>query len=105
MATYTPNLGLMKPAPEEFFSVEHQNGNMDRIDAAYMSSDYGYFTEEEDEVAAHNAAARTHSNLVIDGNVQAGESVQVLQADEGDLDEHRTDPYAHQNLWIDGNAI
>lgn len=29
----TPNLGLLKPPPTDNFSVEHQNGNMDILDA------------------------------------------------------------------------
>lgn len=37
MATYTPNHNLKKPAPEDFYNVTDQNGNMDKIDAALAS--------------------------------------------------------------------
>lgn len=33
MATYTPNLNLIKPEDADFFTKNHQNGNMDILDA------------------------------------------------------------------------
>ena len=35
MASYTPNLNLIKPADADRYDVANDNGNMDKIDAAY----------------------------------------------------------------------
>lgn len=35
MASYTPNLNLIKPADADSYDVANDNGNMDKIDAAY----------------------------------------------------------------------
>lgn len=32
MATYTPNLGLKKPASDDFYNIEDFNANFDKID-------------------------------------------------------------------------
>ena len=37
MASYTPNLNLIKPADADSYDVANDNGNMDKIDAAYAS--------------------------------------------------------------------
>lgn len=37
MASYTPNLNLIKPADADSYDVANDNGNMDKIDAAYNS--------------------------------------------------------------------
>ena len=37
MASYTPNLNLIKPADVDSYDVANDNGNMDKIDAAYAS--------------------------------------------------------------------
>ena len=39
MAEYTTNYNLVKPAQEDFYNVDDQNRNMDKIDAALKSHD------------------------------------------------------------------
>mgnify|MGYP000046116930 FL=1 len=34
MAQFTPNYDLVKPAQEDFYNVDDQNRNMDKIDTA-----------------------------------------------------------------------
>ena len=39
MAEYTTNYDLVKPAQEDFYNVDDQNRNMDKIDAALKAHD------------------------------------------------------------------
>ena len=79
MATFTPNLNLEKPAQEDFYNVDVQNANMDKIDATYKTlygehnkpnpEDIGAATEEMVDEAknaasnANSAASTAQSNL------------------------------------------
>lgn len=53
---------------------------------------------DTDPVAAHNATAETHANMLVDGNATAVVDTSAT------LEEHIANPNAHQNLVIDGNA-
>lgn len=60
--------------------------------------DCGGFTGEAvSAVALHNATARAHPLLALDGNITDG------GADVATLQEHMTDTNAHANLIVDGN--
>ena len=39
MAQFTPNYDLVKPAQEDFYNVDDQNRNMDKIDTALKAHD------------------------------------------------------------------
>lgn len=93
----TEHYKLKKPAVEDFYNIEDQNGNMDIIDAALAAGDIdcGTFTDA-DPVMLHDSSPFAHRLLVVDGN--GGET-----SSAGTLEEHMEDPLAHQNIILDGN--
>ena len=45
MAEYTTNYDLVKPAQEDFYNVDDQNRNTDKIDAALKAHDDAFVRE------------------------------------------------------------
>ena len=90
MAEYTPNYDLVKPAQEDFYNVDDQNRNMDKIDAAL---------KEHDEALAGKA------DLGEDGKVKPEQlpdsTFDPTQAIEDAIDEHNTSESAHSDIRED----
>lgn len=102
MATFTPNYNLKKPETTDFINIKDINDNMDILDGqlkalseAQKDIDCGVW--DTTPVTEHNAAAKAHQNLFVDGNNAA------VVDDSQELEEHLVNPNAHQNLIVDGN--
>ncbi|MFV0497500.1 MAG: hypothetical protein ACK5L0_04905 [Candidatus Fimivivens sp.] len=100
MSDATTYLGLQTPPDGDFYNIQIQNSNMQKIDteckninAQLASFDCGTF---DDPVSAHNTTATAHSNITLDGNA-------IGTSTSDSLIEHEEDPNAHSNLAVDGN--
>lgn len=90
MAEYTPNYDLVKPAQEDFYNVDDQNRNMDKIDAAL---------KEHDEALAGKA------DLGEDGKVKPEQlpdsTFDPTQEIADAIDEHNINEAAHPDIRED----
>ena len=87
MAEYTQNYNLIKPAQEDFYNVDDQNRNMDKIDAA---------------LKAHDDALSGKADLGEDGKVKPEQlpdsTFDPTQDIENAIDEHNTSETAHADI-------
>ena len=87
MAEYTQNYNLIKPAQEDFYDVDDQNRNMDKIDAA---------------LKAHDDALDGKADLGEDGKVKPEQlpdsTFDPTQDIEDAIDEHNTSETAHADI-------
>ena len=90
MAEYTTNYDLVKPAQEDFYNVDDQNRNMDKIDAA---------------LKAHDDALSGKADLGEDGKVKPEQlpdsTFDPTQDIEDAIDEHNTSNSAHADIRED----
>ena len=90
MAEYTTNYDLVKPAQEDFYNVDDQNRNMDKIDAA---------------LKAHDDALSGKADLGEDGKVKPEQlpdsTFDPTQDIEDAIDEHNTSDSAHADIRED----
>ena len=90
MAEYTKNYDLIKPAQEDFYDVDDQNRNMDKIDAA---------------LKAHDEALGGKADLGEDGKVKPEQlpdsSFDPTEAIEQAITEHNTNEKAHPDIRED----
>ena len=90
MAEYTSNYDLIKPAQEDFYDVDDQNRNMDKIDAA---------------LKAHDEALSGKADLGADGKVKPEQlpesSSDPTEAIEEAVGEHNTSETAHTDMRED----
>lgn len=90
MAEYTSNYDLIKPAQEDFYDVDDQNRNMDKIDAA---------------LKAHDEALFGKADLGADGKVKPEQlpesSSDPTEAIEEAVGEHNTSETAHADMRED----
>lgn len=90
MAEYTTNYDLVKPAQEDFYNVDDQNRNMDKIDAA---------------LKAHDDALSGKADLGEDGKVKPEQlpdsTFDPTQDIEDAINEHNTSDSAHADIRED----
>lgn len=90
MAEYTTNYDLVKPAQEDFYNVDDQNRNMDKIDAA---------------LKAHDDSLTGKADLGEDGKVKPEQlpdsTFDPTQDIEDAIDEHNTSETAHADIRED----
>lgn len=90
MAEYTTNYDLVKPAQEDFYNVDDQNRNMDKIDAA---------------LKAHDDSLTGKADLGKDGKVKPEQlpdsTFDPTQDIEDAIDEHNTSETAHADIRED----
>ena len=90
MAEYTTNYNLIKPAQEDFYDVDDQNRNMDKIDAA---------------LKAHDDTLAGKADLGADGKVKPEQlpesSSDPTEAIEEAIAEHNTSSAAHADMRED----
>ena len=90
MAEYTTNYNLVKPAQEDFYNVDDQNRNMDKIDAALKS---------------HDNALAGKADLGEDGKVKPEQlpdsTFDPTQEIEDAIDDHNTSETAHADIRED----
>jgi len=92
MAQYTSNYDLMKPAQEDFYNVDDQNRNMDKIDAA---------------LKAHDDTLDKKADLGDDGKVKVDQlpsSSDPTEAIEAAIGTHNLDETAHPDIREDVEA-
>ena len=87
MAEYTTNYDLIKPAQEDFYDVDDQNRNMDKIDAA---------------LKAHDDALAGKADLGEDGKVKPEQlpdsTFDPTEAIDDAITEHNTSNTAHNDM-------
>ncbi len=66
MADYTPQYKLQKPLPEEFYDVEVQNGNMDKIEAALTEHDKSLRKKADLDASGKIKASQMPSDFPLD---------------------------------------
>ena len=90
MAEYTTNYDLVKPAQEDFYNVDDQNRNMDKIDAA---------------LKAHDDSLAGKADLGDDGKVKPEQlpdsTFDPTQDIEDAIEEHNTSETAHADIRED----
>ena len=90
MAEYTTNYNLVKPAQEDFYNVDDQNRNMDKIDAALKS---------------HDNTLAGKADLGEDGKVKPEQlpdsTFDPTQDIEDAIDDHNTSETAHADIRED----
>lgn len=87
MAQFTPNYDLVKPAQEDFYNVDDQNRNMDKIDTA---------------LKAHDDSLAGKADLGEDGKVKPEQlpdsSSDPTEAIEEAINTHNESPSAHADI-------
>ena len=113
MANQTENYKLTKPLASEFYDVEVQNGNMDKIDEALTENTNKIQAIQENQNASipltQKGAASGVATLDENGRLPAAQLPSAIDCGVWDntppenIVIHDANPLAHQNLLVDGN--